>query len=115
MNFAVPILADPKRSFGPREPRIAAAARSWDCRNHLAGLRINLLDAILGDLEQVPAVEGGSCVRADLDRAHLLPVRRVEGVQRVARSKPYLLTVVRDSSHVVDTEKGAIFADDFGR
>jgi len=81
----------------------------------MAGLRIDLLDAILGELKQVLAVEGRACMRGDIDRAQGLPARRIEGVQRVSGSKPDVLTVIRDSMHVVDTRKGSIFTDDLGR
>jgi len=41
-------------------------------------LGIDLLDAILGDLKQVLAVEGRSGMRGDIDRAHRLPACRIE-------------------------------------
>ena len=50
VDLSIPILPDPKRPFGPREPRITAAGRR-DRGDHIAGLRINLLDAILGELK----------------------------------------------------------------
>src|SRR5262249_50294029 len=50
MDLPVSILADPERPFGPREPRVAAAAGRRDRGEHTAGLRVDLLDAILGDL-----------------------------------------------------------------
>ena len=56
VDLPVPILPDPERPFGPREPG-AAAARRRDRGEHTAGLRIDLLDATLGDLKQVVAVE----------------------------------------------------------
>ena len=62
MNLAAPRLPYPQRSLGPRETRIAAAARRRDRGEHTAGLRIDLVDTILGDLEQVLAVEGRSCM-----------------------------------------------------
>jgi hypothetical protein len=45
---------------------VTAAARRRDRREHTAGFRIDPLDAILGDLKQVLAVEGRSCVRGDI-------------------------------------------------
>jgi hypothetical protein len=84
---------------------------SW--RAH-GGLRIDLLDAIAGDLKQVLTVEGRSCIRGDFDRAQRLPARRIEGDDLVSSSKPDLLTVIRDSMHVVDTRKGSILTDDLG-
>src|SRR5208282_2169063 len=115
MDLPVPILPHPKRPFGPREPRITAAARSGDRGEHPAGLRIDLLDAILGELIEVPAVEGRSGMRGDIDRAHHLPARRIEGVQVVSGRKPDVPTVKRNPMHVVDTRKGSILTQDFSR
>src|SRR5262249_934792 len=53
MDLPVPILPDPERPFGPREPRVTAAARRRDRGEHAAGLRIDLLDAMSDDLKQV--------------------------------------------------------------
>src|SRR5262249_48721677 len=105
MDLPVPLLPHPERPFGPREPRATAIAGRRDRREHTAGLRIDLLDAILGELKQVPAVEGRSCMRGDGDRAHRLPARRIEGVQLVSGRKPDVLTVKRDPMHLVDTRK----------
>src|SRR5262249_17816688 len=71
-------------------------------------------DATLDDLEQVPAVEGRTGIRADLNRAQQLPARRIEGRQPVSRSEPHLPAVVRDAVYVVDTRKGPVLADDLG-
>src|SRR5262249_6174755 len=115
MDLPVPILPDPERPFGPREPRVTAATRRRDRGEHTAGLRIDFLDAISDDLEQVGAVEGRACTRAgDIDRAQRLPARGIEGNQLVAGSKPDVPAVVRDPVHVVDTRKGSILADDLG-
>ena len=91
MDLPVPILPHPERPFGPGEPRVAAAAGRRDRGEHAAGLRIDLLDAILGDLKQVLAVEGRSGMRGDIDRAQRLAARRIEGVQLVAGGKPDVL------------------------
>src|SRR5438477_7020154 len=99
MDLALPILSHPERAFGPREPRVAATAGRRDRGEHTAGLRIDLLDAILGELIQVLAVEGRSCMRGDIDRAQRLPARGIEGVQLVSGRKPDLLTVIRDAAH----------------
>src|ERR1051326_3981323 len=77
----------PERPFGRRESGVTAAAGRRDRGEHFAGLWIDLLDAILGDLKQVPAVEGRSRMRGDIDRAQRLPTRGIEGVQLVSRSK----------------------------
>ncbi len=83
MDLPVPILSHPERPFGPREPRVTAAAGRRDRREHTAGLRIDLLDAILGNLKQVLAVEGRSCMRGDINPAQRLPARPI-------RARPFL-------------------------
>src|SRR5213078_4281461 len=65
MDLAVPILPHPELPLGPREPRITAAAGRRDRGEHTAGLRIDLLDAVLSELKQVLAVEGRSRVPGD--------------------------------------------------
>src|SRR5262249_50213823 len=105
----------PERSFGPREPGVAAAAGRRDRGEHAAGLRIDLLDAILGDLEQVLAVEGCSRMPGNIDRAYCLAARRIEGDQLVSGSQPDVLTVKRNPAHAVVTRKGSILTQDFGR
>ena len=100
--------------MGPRESRDTAAG----CRDrgeHTAGFRIDLLNAILGELEQVLPIEGRSRMRGDIDRTQHLPACRIEGDQPVSNGKPDVLTVIRDSMHAVDTRKGSILTDDFGR
>jgi hypothetical protein len=62
-DLPVAMLPDPERSFGPCEPR-PTAARRRDRGEHTAGLRIDLLDAILGELIQVLTVEGTSSARS---------------------------------------------------
>ena len=113
-EVAVAILRHPERPFRPGEPGIAAAAGRPDGREHAAGLQIDLLDAILGDLKQVPAVEGRPRMRGDLDRAQHRPARRIEGVQLASGGKPDVLTVIGNAMHVVDTRKGSVLTEDFG-
>src|SRR5262249_61949578 len=60
MDLPVSILSHPERPFGPREPRVTAAAGRRDRGEDPARFRIDLLDAILGELKQVLAVEGRS-------------------------------------------------------
>jgi hypothetical protein len=76
---------------------VIAAARRRDRREHTAGYRIDPLDAILGDLKQVLAVEGRSCVRGDINRAQRLPTRRIEGVQLVSGATPLVTLPSRAS------------------
>src|SRR4029434_9429699 len=81
---------------------------------HTSRLRIDLLDAILGELIQELAVEGRSCVRGHIDRAQRLAALGIERVQRVSCGKPDVLAVIRDPVHVVDARKGSVLADDLG-
>src|SRR6266851_8774722 len=113
MDLPVPILPDPERAFGPRESRVAAVAGRRDRGEHTASFWIDLLDAILGDLKQVFAIESRSCMRRDIYRAHYLSARRVEGIQLVARCKPDVLTVIANSMHAISSRERAILLDDF--
>ena len=87
MDLPAPMLSHPKRTFGPGEPRVAAATGRRNRREHTAGLRIDLVDAILGDLKQMLAVEGGPCMRGDIDRAYRLAGHGIEGVQSGLRTQ----------------------------
>ena len=69
---------------------------------------------ISGNLKQVPAVEGRSRTRGDIDRAHRLPAHRIESDQLVSCSEPDVVTVIRDATHLVGTRKGSVLADDLG-
>src|SRR5262245_52752040 len=112
MDLPAPMLANPERSFGPRESGVTPAAGRRDRGEHSAGLRVDLLDAIAGELKQVPAVEGrsGACA-GDLDRAQRLTARRIEGDQPVSGSKPDVLAVIGDAMHVVDIRKRSILSN----
>ena|ERR1700710_3032798 len=115
MDLPAPILPNPKRPFGPREPRVTAAVGRRDGGKHLTGFWIDLLDTIPGNLKQMLAVEGCSCIGGDIQRAQRrICARGVEGIQLVSGSKPDMLTVIRDPMYAIDTRKGPIFTDDFG-
>src|SRR6266496_4349902 len=51
MNLTIPILPYPERTLRPRETRVAATTRCWNRGEHVTGLGIDLLDAMLGDLK----------------------------------------------------------------
>src|SRR4051812_7465388 len=68
IDLPMPIVSDPEGPFGPGEPGVRAVAWRGDRGDDAAVRRVDLLDAILGDLKQVPAVEGGSGVRRGIDR-----------------------------------------------
>ena len=69
MDLPAAIMPDPERTFGPGEARVTTAAGRRDRGEHTARFRIDLLNAVLGELKQVLAIEGSSCVRGDIDRA----------------------------------------------
>src|SRR5262249_30056554 len=107
-------LADPQRPFGPREPRVAATPGCGDGGEDLSGRRIDLLDAILGNLIEMLSVECCSGVRRDVERTQCFATRRVEGLERLSRSKPDLLAVVGDSVDMLDPRE-AVLTENFGR
>ena len=67
MDLSTPILPDPERPFSPCQPRVTTVAGRGDGAKHSTAFRIDLLDAIFGNLKQVLAVECGSCMRRDIN------------------------------------------------
>src|SRR5215831_1391599 len=114
IDLPVLVLPDPERSFGPGESRVSSAAGRGDRGEHIAGLRIDLPDTAIGELNQVPAVEGLSGARSDVDRAQRLTAGRIDGLQLVARSEPDVLAVIRDSVHIVHTIERPILTENLG-
>jgi hypothetical protein len=114
VDLPIPIFPDPERSFRPRKSRVAAVARGWNRGEHAAGLGINLVDAILGNLKKVFPIESRSRMRRDIDRALHLPARRIKGVQLISRGKPDIVPVISDTIHSLDARKGAILTNYFG-
>ena len=81
------------------EARVAAVAGRRDRRQHVAGGGIDLVDARLGDLVEVRAVEGGAGVAGAVQRARGLAAGGIEGDQRGAGGGPDALAVVGDAVH----------------
>src|SRR3546814_18655417 len=71
MDHPASVLSNPERPFRPGETRVTSAARRRNRREHAAGLRIDLLDTILGDLKKIPSVESRSRLRGDIDREQI--------------------------------------------
>jgi len=90
MDLPVPILPHPERPFGPRESRVTAAAGGRDRGEHAAGLRIDLLDAIRGELKQCWPSKAVPACRADRGRCDRLD-RRLPPVHRLEGASPCLL------------------------
>src|SRR5262249_35650676 len=114
VNLALAVMSDPERALGPGKPGVTAAGGRRDGMEHGAGLGIDLVDLALGDLEQMPAVEGGSRLGSDVDGARDLGARGVDGVDPVARSEPDLAPIIGDAADALDAFKGSVLPDDFG-
>jgi hypothetical protein len=84
IDLSIAILAHPECPFGPGESRVTAAPWSGYRCQYLAGPGIYLLDAILGYLIQVLAIEGRACVRCYVDRVQWPSARRIEKVQLIS-------------------------------
>src|SRR5688572_17222862 len=69
VNLAFAVHAYPQRAFGPGHAGVSAITRRRNRREHLAGLRVYLLDARFGDLVQVLAIPGSARVGGDVDGA----------------------------------------------
>src|SRR6185312_5562815 len=115
MDLPLSILPYPERPFGPRQPRVTAAAGRRNRRQHTTRVRIDFLNAILSQLKQVLAIERGSGVRTDIDRALGLPARWVERVQLVAGREPDVLAVERHPIDVFDARERSVLAEDLRR
>src|SRR5690606_9049016 len=114
MDLAALVVAHPQRALGPGESRVAAARGRRNGRQHAARLRVDLLNPVLADLKQLLAVEGGACMRRDVERAHDLAAVGIERVQLVAGREPHRPAVEGHARHLVDAGKGAVLTDDFG-
>ena len=114
IDLPLAMMPHPQRSLGPREPRVAAIAGRRDGAKHAAGLRVDLLDLLLGELKEMLPVERRPSMCGDVDRAHHLTARRIERGELVSGGEPHVLTVVRDSAHIVETRKRSVLTGDVG-
>jgi len=113
VDLPCPILSNPESAFSPRKSRVTAVAGRRDGGENLTRHWINLLNAILGDLKQMAAIEGRSCMRCDIHRTLDFAARRIEGIQPVPGCEPDVLTVIANSVHAVSSGEGAILPHDF--
>src|ERR1700722_7717403 len=113
VDLAISILSYPERPLRPGEPRVAAAAGRGDGGDHVPGFRIDLLNAILGELKQVLAVEGRAGMSGDVERAQHLTAGGIQGLQFVAGGKPHILAVICHASDLLDTGKGPVLTHNF--
>jgi hypothetical protein len=114
VNLAIAVLAYPEAALGPGEAGVAPVAGRGDGRHHVAAGRIDLVDASLGDLVQVGAIERGAGVAGHLQRARGLAAAGIEGDQGGAGGGPDVVAVVGDAGHLVGAGEGAVLAHDFG-
>ncbi|MNP61255.1 hypothetical protein D3C76_1564200 [compost metagenome] len=71
------------------------------------------MDAVVGDLEQMLAIERGAGMGSDIDRVQQLAAFRVQGVDFAVAGEPDLFAVPGDAAHMIDLGKRAIFTNDF--
>src|SRR6185312_957958 len=114
MDPATPILSDPERSLRPCEPGISTPARCGDGGQHAAGLRVDLVDPVLGNLKEVLAVKGRSRMRRDIDRSQHRSALGVDGFQLLAVRDPNIAAVVGDSVDAGGALERSILFDDVG-
>lgn len=114
MDFPVAVLPDPQCAFGPCETRVTAGRR-WDRGEYAAGRRIDFVDLIFGDLEQMLVVEGGTGVPGESNRVRGLAAGGVDCVQLVAGCEPDMPAVERYAVHAGDTVEGSVFLNYFCR
>jgi hypothetical protein len=72
------------------------------------------VDAIFGQLVQVPAVERGARVARDVERAHGLAARRIERVEAVSPGEPHTRAVEGHAVHTGGALEGTILTEDLG-
>src|ERR1700758_626786 len=110
IDLPVFVLRYPETPFCPSHTGATAGGR-LDRGDHLTGLWIDLLDAIVTDLIQVLAVESRARMCADIKRACSFPSRWVERLQIVAGCDPNLFAIKGDSVYAIDTRKGSILTN----
>ncbi|WP_296892534.1 hypothetical protein [Thiobacillus sp.] len=114
VDLAVAVLPHPQAAFGPGEARVAAVARRRDRRHDIARGGIDLVDACVGDLVEVRAVEGGAGVAGAIERMCELAAVGVEGDQPGSGGGPDAAAVVGDAVNVLGAGDGAVFTHDLG-
>lgn len=84
MDLPLAIFPNPECSFRPGEPRVPAIAGRRNGGQYASGVGIDLLNAILSDLEEVLPIECRSGMRGGSDGALQLATRRIHGIQLVS-------------------------------
>src|SRR5262245_5012596 len=106
------VLADPECSLGPGQARVAAVGRRWDGGDHLARVRIHLLNPTVRDLPEVLAVEGGAGLRGDGDFADQPAPVGFERDDALAAGEPDLGAIEGHAVDLVDAGIRAVLAED---
>ena len=111
VDLAVAILTHPERPFRPGQARAAARGRG-DGRDHSTGLRIDLLDAVAGELEEMrPSKAVRMCW--DIDGAHVFPLAGSSAFNvSPAANQTFCPSKVTPATW--SPGKGAILTDDLG-
>ena len=105
-------LSDPERSLGPGQARVAAVGGRRDGGDDLARARVDLLDAVVGELPQELAVEGSAGVGGDGELADQRAALGIEGDDALAAGEPDVRAVEGHAVDVVHAGIGAVFAED---
>lgn len=112
LSFAIP--PHPQGALGPGQAGATVASRGRNGGQHTTRLRVDLLDAIGGELEQMATIERGAGVRADVERAPQLPTGGIEGMQSVSAREPDLLAVEGHAVDMLDRRERSVLIDDGG-
>src|SRR5579862_8464781 len=88
-------------------------ARRRDGSEHAPAFRVDLLDTVVGDLEEMRAVVGCPGMARRIERTLLGAALRIEGVEVIAGREPDMFAVECDAVDPFRIGEGPIFADDF--
>src|SRR6266542_1077650 len=111
-DLAGAILSDPERPLGPGQARVAAVGRCRDGGHDLARAGVDLLDAVVGQLPQVLAVESSAGVGGDRELADQRAALGIERDDALAAREPDVRAVEGHAVDLVHTGIGAVFAED---
>src|SRR5205085_9763617 len=112
VDLAIAVLPHPQATLGPRKPRVAAITRRRDRCDDVAGSRIDLVDARLGDLVEVLAVERGARVAGAVERARGLAALGIERNQLRAGRGPHAVPVMADAVDALGAGERSVLAHD---
>lgn len=108
IDFALAVVPDPERTFGPGQARVAALAGRWDGGENRTAPGIELVNLGIGDLVDVLAIERRACMAGDAEGALGPSGRGVKAQQVLTCGKPDVLSVVGDAGDLVELGKRTI-------